>query len=93
VQWHGRLGGLLSECGWYDLSVEHESSDLHRCGQRLPHLHHLDLHQRSVQRRGRLGIVLHERLHGWSDLSFEHEHSNLRRRRQRLHHRHHLNLY
>jgi hypothetical protein len=53
----------------------------------LPHLHHLDLHQRSVQRLGRLGIVLHERLHSRDDMSFEHEPWDLRPRGQRLHHR------
>ena len=39
-----------------------------------------DLHQRSVQRLGWLGIVLHERLHGWDDVCVEHESSDLCRR-------------
>jgi len=89
----GRRGGLLCECGWDDMSFEHESSDLHCRGQRLPDLHHLDLHQRRVQRRGRLGIVLHERWYRWDDLSFEHEPSDLHCRGQRLHLLHHLDLH
>jgi hypothetical protein len=44
-----------------------------------------DLHQRGVHRRGRRGVVLHERVHGRGDVSFEHEPSDMRRRGQRLH--------
>jgi len=90
VQWRGRLGGLLCERGWDDVSIEHESSDLHSRGQRLPHLHHLDLHE-WVQWRGRLGGLLCEC--GWDDVSIEHESSDLHSRGQRLPHLHHLDLH
>ena len=51
-----------------------------------------DLHQWSVQRPGRCGIVLHERVHGWGDMSVEHEPSDMRGRGQRLHRLHHFDL-
>jgi hypothetical protein len=72
-----------------DMSFEYEPPDMHCWVQRLHNRHHHDLHQRSVQRGGWRGIVLHERLRGWgSNMPVEHEPSDLRARHQRLHRLH-----
>jgi hypothetical protein len=86
MQWRG----LLSERGWDDMFVGHKRPGLHGHGRRLPQLRHLDL--LGVHRPGRLGIVLHERLHGRGDVSVEHEPSDVRRWVRWLHRRDHDNL-
>lgn len=63
-EWTVQRYCLLSKRGWDDLSVEHEPSDVYCRGQRLSRLLHLALY--SVQRSGRLGVVLHECMHGRS---------------------------
>jgi hypothetical protein len=46
-----------------------------------------------VQRRGRHGIVLRERVYGWCDVPVRHQPSDLRRRGQWLHRQHDIHLH
>jgi len=72
LQRRRRCGIVLHKrwCGWDDVSVEYEPSDMYRRDQWLHRLHHLDMHQRSLRWRGWLGILLHERLYDWGNSVF-----------------------